>query len=182
MRKILSVGILALIFAVWVSGCQAQEADTQEASEAASVSDSGQEDRDSDEKETAGEPKTEEPKAEEPETEEPELRSMFHRKKDAAWEYIDSVPFSDGACGRVGAVLFWDSQKETTNVAFFDAEGDYQQCGTYAKTAAEPGFTYLGEGTVTFRLETEEGAIYSYTLTLSIDGGDVTFKAQDDLP
>ena len=84
--------------------------------------------------------------------------------------------------GRVGAVLFWDSQKETTNVAFFDAEGDYQQCGTYAKTAAEPGFTYLGEGTVTFRLETEEGAIYSYTLTLSIDGGDVTFKAQDDLP
>ena len=46
----------------------------------------------------------------------------------------------------------------------------------------EPDFQYLGDGAVTFKLETEDGTIYNYTLTISIDGGNVNFKAEDNLP
>ena len=30
--------------------------------------------------------------------------------------------------------------------------------------------------------ETEDGIIYNYTITISIDGSNVNFKAEDDLP
>lgn len=107
---------------------------------------------------------------------------MFSQVKETDWEYIDCVLIPDHASDRVGAVLFRDDKKETSNVAFFDADGYFQQFGTYAKMSAEPDFTYLGDGVATFKLETDDGTIYNYTLTISIDGSNVNFKAEDDLP
>lgn len=112
---------------------------------------------------------------------EQDIMSMFSRTKETNWEYADCVLFPDEASGRIGAVLFWDSEKEASNVAFFDADGDCQQCGVYAKLSGEPEFTYLRDGTVTFKLETEDGTGYNYTITISIDGSRVNFKAEDDL-
>ncbi len=113
---------------------------------------------------------------------EQDITSMFSQVKETDWEYIDCVLISDYASDCVGALLFWDDKKETSNVAFFNADGYYQQCGTYAKMSAKPDFTYLGDGSVTFKLETEDGTIYNYTITISIDGNNVNFKAEDDFP
>ena len=112
---------------------------------------------------------------------EQDVMSMFTVKKETNWEYIDCVLFPDGASGCIGAVLFWDSTKETSNVAFFDRDGYFQQCGTYAKLSDEPDFTYLGDGKVTFKLKTDDDIVYNYILTISIDGSYVYFKAEDDL-
>ena len=113
---------------------------------------------------------------------EQDIASMFSHAQETDWEYIDCVLIPDHASDRIGAVLFRDHKKETSNVAFFDADGSFQQCGTYAKMPAEPDFTYLGDGAVTYKLETEDGTIYHHTLTISIDGSHVNFKAEDDLP
>ncbi|MGN1002494.1 MAG: lipoprotein [Oscillospiraceae bacterium] len=113
---------------------------------------------------------------------EQDLMSMFSLAQETDWEYIDCALIPDHASDRIGAVLFWDDKMETSNVAFFDADGYYQQCGTYAKVSAQPDFTYLGNGAVTFKLENDDGIIYRYTITISIDGSNVNFKAEDDLP
>jgi len=110
-----------------------------------------------------------------------DIVSMFSRAREADWDYIDCVLTPDSAYDRVGAVLFWNGGNETSNVAFFDADGYYQMCGVDARMPAEPDFKYLGDGTVTFQLETDENVIYSYTLTISMDDGHVHFKAEDDL-
>ena len=113
---------------------------------------------------------------------EQEVKDMFNNLNSADdFTYLDCVLIPDKASDRVGAVLFEDETKETTNVAFFDADGYVQQCGTYAKAADDPEFTYLGDGTVTFKLKTEDNVIYNYTLTISIDGMNVNFTAKDDL-
>ena len=108
--------------------------------------------------------------------------SMFSRVKKSDWEYIDCVLIPDHASDRIGAVLFWDNQKQTSNVAFFGADGYFQQCGTRAKVSAEPEFTYLGNGKVTFQLETENAAVYSFAVTILIDGSNVNFEVENDLP
>ena len=113
---------------------------------------------------------------------EQDIASMFSHAQETDWEYIDCVLIPDHASDRIGAVLFWNDKNQTSNVAFFDADGYFQQCGTYAKMPAEPDFTYLGDGAVTFKLETDDGTIYNYTLTISIDGSNVNFKAEDDFP
>ena len=46
----------------------------------------------------------------------------------------------------------------------FDADGYFQQYGTYARMSDEPDFQYLGGGAVTFKLETEDGIIYNLSL------------------
>ena len=112
---------------------------------------------------------------------EQDLRSMFSNIKGTDLEYIDCVLMPDHASDRVGAVLFRNNTSKTSEVAFFDANGYFQQCGTYAVTADEPNFTYLGDGAVTFRLKSKNGTMYNYTLTLSIEGNGVYFKAEDDL-
>lgn len=112
---------------------------------------------------------------------EQEIISMFTNIKEPNWDMVDCVLIPDFASDRVGAVLFRDNNKETINVAFFDAGGYCQQCGVYAKLSPEPDFTYLGNGTVTFKPEAEDGTIYNYTITISIDGSSVNFKAEDDL-
>ena len=58
---------------------------------------------------------------------------MFSHAQETDWEYIDCVLIPDHASDRIGAVLFWNDKEETSNVAFFDADGYFQQCGTYAK-------------------------------------------------
>lgn len=64
---------------------------------------------------------------------EQDITSMFSRAQEADWEYIDCVLIPDYAGDRIGAVLFWNNKNKTSNVAFFDANGRYQQCGTSAK-------------------------------------------------
>ena len=112
---------------------------------------------------------------------EQDLRSMFSNITRTDLEYIDCVLMPDHASDRVGAVLFRNNTHGTSNVAFFDADGYFQQCGTYAQTADEPNFTYLGDGAVTFQLKAEDNTVYNYTRTLSIEGNGVYFKAEDNL-
>ena len=107
---------------------------------------------------------------------------MFSLVQETDWEYIDCVLIPDHASDRVGAVLFRNDKEQTSNVAFFDADGYFQQYGTYARMSDKPDFQYLGGGAVTFKLETEDGIIYNYTITISIDDSNVNFKAEDDLP
>ena len=113
---------------------------------------------------------------------EQDIASMFSHAQETDWEYIDCVLIPDHASDRVGAVLFRNDKEQSSNVAFFDADGYFQQYGTYARMSDEPDFQYLGGGAVTFKLETEDGIIYNYTITISIDGSNVNFKAEDDLP
>lgn len=108
---------------------------------------------------------------------EQDIIEMFSNTAKEEWVYKECVVIEDGASGRVGAVLYWDSEKETSNVAFFDSEGNFQLCGTHAALADEPDFTYIGNGTVTFELENEDGTTYNYTITISVDGEHVYFKA-----
>lgn len=79
-----------------------------------------------------------------------EILSMFENVKEDCWSVAGCVPISDDAYDRVGAVLFYDSETETSNTAFFDEEGNYQMCGVSAKIYSEPDFTYHGDGVVTF--------------------------------
>ncbi len=112
---------------------------------------------------------------------EQDILDLFLRVRKKDWEYRDCVLMPDRAGDRVGAVLFRNDPEGTSSVAFFRADGSYQQCGTYAKLPVNPGFTYLGNGTVTFQLESEDGAIYNFTITISVDGSDVNFKTESDL-
>ena len=112
---------------------------------------------------------------------EQDLISVFAEVREPEWEYVDCAIFPDLAYGQIGAVLFWDTKKATSSVAFFDENGCFQQCGTYARMADSPDFTYLGNGKVTYQMQTDAGEIYTYVLTISIDGSDVLFVAEDNL-
>ncbi len=111
-----------------------------------------------------------------------DLRSLFaDRTKDHDWEIVDCAVISDFAFGRVGAILFLDHEKQTVNAAFLDEEGLYQMCGILAPLYSEHGFTYLGNGTVSFRLQTEEGDAYDCRITFSSENGNINFVVEDDL-
>ena len=47
-----------------------------------------------------------------------EILSMFENVKEDCWSVAGCVPISDDAYDRVGAVLFYDSETETSNTAF----------------------------------------------------------------
>lgn len=112
---------------------------------------------------------------------EQDIIDLFENVQRETWEYIACVLTPDYAYDRVGAVLFQDVDKGTCNVAFFAGDGSYQQCGVYATPAEEANFTYEGDGTVSFQLETENGDLYTYTISLSIEETQVYFKAESDL-
>lgn len=112
---------------------------------------------------------------------EQDIADLFSRVQKKDWEYRDCVLMPDHAGDRVGAVLFRNDQEGTSSVAFFRADGSCQQCGTYAKLPLNPGFTYLGNGTVTFQLESEDGTTYPFAITISVDGSEVNFKTESDL-
>ena len=66
---------------------------------------------------------------------------MFYRmNRNGELEYIDCVLVADKASDRVGAVLFWNPDEETTNVAFYDEDGFANRCGVYAKPAPNSVF------------------------------------------
>ena len=112
---------------------------------------------------------------------EQDISALFSDVKKEDWEFIDSVLIPDKTYDRIGAVLFRDNNKRICYVAFFDADGDFHQCGTNAEIADDPDFTYLGNCTVSFNLKADDDTIYTYTLSLSIDGNNVSFKAEDSL-
>lgn len=109
-----------------------------------------------------------------------EIVEMFENSKEENWDMLDCIIMHDNAYDMVGAVLFWDKEEETTNVAFFDSDGHYQHCGTSAKTPDQAGFSYLGNGAVSFNLIKDDNTVYNYTLEISIDGDNVHFKAEDN--
>lgn len=112
---------------------------------------------------------------------EQDIIAMFSSIAKEEWVYEECVVIPDYASDRVGAVLFQDNTRGTSDVAFFNSEGYFQQCGTHAELADKPNFTYLGDGAVTFKLKAGNGTTYNHTLTISIDGDSVNFKAEDVL-
>jgi len=108
---------------------------------------------------------------------------MVNRTDSQKWEYeyIDCVVIPDKASERIGAVLFKDTDDGATEVAFFDERGYSQQCGIHAEVADEPDFTYLGDGAVTFKLETDEKIIYNCTISILVDGDKTAFEITDNL-
>jgi len=114
---------------------------------------------------------------------EQEIIDMFYRAngQENEYEYIACTLISDHASDRIGAVLFKDNEDGTIKVAFFDEQGYSQQCGIHAKVAEDPTFTYLGDGAVTFKLETEEQIIYNCTISITVDGNKTEFVITDDL-
>lgn len=112
---------------------------------------------------------------------EQQVTSMFINSMDDSWNIIDCILVPDYAYNRIGALLYWDSEKETTNVAFIDADGFSQSCGVYAKTYSNAGFTYLGNGKVAFVLESQDGETYNCNITLSVDSSYVHFTVENAL-
>ena len=108
------------------------------------------------------------------------LITMFSDVQEDDWVYLDCVLMPDRPYDRVGAVLFQDTGKGTCHTAFFDADGDFQQSGTDSRIADDPEFTYLGDGTVSFQLMSEDNTVYTYTLAFSVQGNQVSFQAKDD--
>ena len=109
-----------------------------------------------------------------------DVRRMYQNIQEPDSVFIDCLVTPDRANGCVGAALYWDG-KESTLVRFFDEDG-YSYCaGPVAKTAQDAGFAYLGDGAVTFRLQTDDAAEYDYTLTLEKTGEGVNWTAKDSL-
>lgn len=111
---------------------------------------------------------------------EQDLITMYSDIQEDDWAYLDCVLMPDRAYDRIGAVLFLDTGKGTCNTAFFDADGDFQQSGTAVRIADDPELTYLGDGTVSFKLISEDDTVYTYALAFSIQGNHVSFQAKDD--
>lgn len=113
---------------------------------------------------------------------EQEVQELFEASREDAWEAVDCVTFPDQASGLVGAVLFWNSEAQSAGVAFLGADGACRMGGTDAQLPDEPGFEYLGGGAVSFQLKGEDGKLYDHTMSITIEGSNVTFKSVDDLP
>ncbi len=111
---------------------------------------------------------------------EQDIISMFDNMKEDGMDYIDYALMEDKAYDFIGTVLYWNEDEKTTNVAFFDEEGNKQQCGFPVKTADDVGFTYLGEGKVSFQIETENGEISNYGVIMKKSGSDIYFTAIDE--
>ena len=114
---------------------------------------------------------------------EEEIIDMFYSMTNGkiGLEYLACALMPDRASDRIGAVLFKNTEDGTINVAFFDERGYSQQCGVYAKVAESPELIYLGNGTVTFKLETNEHNIYNCNINICIKDGNVAFVMTDDL-
>lgn len=67
---------------------------------------------------------------------------------------------------------------EFAKVAFLDGDGHIQWCGIDAEIYSEPEFVYLGNGTVTFKLKSEDGSPYEVQVAFSADGSKVSFTVK----
>lgn len=112
---------------------------------------------------------------------EQDLLAMYNAERKSEWEYLACVLAPDRANGCIGAVLYRDG--ETSMVSFFDEDGFAHRAGPVARTAEDPELSYLGDGTVAFRLLTDSGEAYDYTLTLELseDGSHANWTAKDTL-
>ena len=110
---------------------------------------------------------------------EEEILDLFAKTEHGDCPVLDCVPVTDGAYGMVGVVLYWDEERASTIVSFLDANGGSREAGPAARAVDPPELTYVGEGTVVFLLEKEDGSTTNYALTLSIDGDAVHFEAQE---
>lgn len=108
-----------------------------------------------------------------------EVLELYEAEREENWEMADCVTFYDQSSGLVGAVLFRNSDTQTAGVAFLGADGACRMGGTDAQLADEPGFEYLGDGTVTFKVKGEDGKVRSHTMSITIEGVNVTFKSVD---
>lgn len=113
---------------------------------------------------------------------EQEIANMFYSMVNGenGIEYIDSTLMPDHTSDCIGAVLFKNTEDGTTMVAFFDEEGFAHTCGTYAKVAEEADFAYLGDGTVTFKVEMEKDIFCNYNVTISVEEDNVAFVITED--
>ena len=110
---------------------------------------------------------------------EEEILDLFAKTEHGDCPVLDCVPVTDGAYGMVGVVLYWDEDRASTIVSFLDANGGSHEAGPAARAVEPPELTYVGEGTVVFLLEKEDGSTTNYALTLSVDGDAVHFEAQE---
>jgi len=114
---------------------------------------------------------------------EQEIAQMYYdmTNGEIGLEYLDCTVMPDRAADRVGAVLFKDTEEGITKIAFFNEQGYAQQCGIYAEAVGPCDLTYLGDGTVTFKLETDEHSVYNCNVNISGEDGNVAFVISDDL-
>lgn len=110
---------------------------------------------------------------------EEEILDLFAKTEHGDCRVLDCVPVTDGTYGMVGVVLYWDEERASTIVSFLAADGTSKEAGPAARAVEPPELTYVGEGTVVFLLEKEDGSTTNYALTLSIDGEAVHFEAQE---
>lgn len=107
------------------------------------------------------------------------MLELYEAEREENWEMADCVTFYDQSSGLVGAVLFRNSDTQTTGVAFLGADGSCRMGGADAPLADEPEFEYMGDGTVTFKVKGEDGKVRSHTMSITIEGVNVTFKSVD---
>lgn len=110
---------------------------------------------------------------------EEEVLELYESGREENWEQVDCVTFYDQSSDLVGAVLFQNSDTQTAGVAFLGADGSCRMGGTDAPLADDPGFEYLGGGAVTFKVKGEDGKTRSHTMSITIEGVNVTFKSVD---
>lgn len=111
-----------------------------------------------------------------------EIEALFmeaNAEKVHSFTMIDSVVIPDFAYDRVGAVLYISNENQSVNVAFLDSDGYYQTAGVEGRLCDDSDFTYCGNGTVTFQMETEKDVVYIYQLTFSLENGNVNWIAQE---
>lgn len=113
---------------------------------------------------------------------EEEVLELFESSREETWELVDCVTFYDQASGLVGAVLFQNGDTQTAGVAFLGADGSCRMGGADAQLTDAPEFTYLGDGTVSFKLKGADGKLRDHRMSITIEGNNVTFKAVDELP
>lgn len=109
---------------------------------------------------------------------EDKIRSLFESNADEDWNYIEYVAVDDDAFDRIGVILYTVGDSEKTNVAFMTEDGSMQHCGIEAVLDTPSGFTYLGNGAVTFKVYNKDGIKYTQKITLSIEGTDVNFVSE----
>lgn len=112
---------------------------------------------------------------------EEKIRKVFaSRDQTNDLEIVECRSVADFAFERVGTILYADRKKETTNVAFMDRDGYFQTCGISAALYSEPEFTYIGNGVVTFKLQTADGSPYNCKVSFTKENADVGFVVEDD--
>lgn len=99
-----------------------------------------------------------------------QLRTVFDRQAESGWRFVAAVS-TDLYEDLVGAVLYRRMGDEIPiGVMFVTQDGIGFSCGLGGELAEDPAFVYRGEGTVAFRVKTDDGGRAIMTLQRTIDG------------